>query len=305
MMVETISQHCTIDAVKGRLMKKQSRLTNVCTPSLDDRKLGVWATLAGHWDLSVKDGAIDREYPEFVLIYCVDGKGYCTVGGIEKLVSPGMFCLLWPSIPHSYRPDPDTGWEIWWVAFDGDYAKQLVETAGLSALDVLRDIGVQDELLGSFRRLVGAIQGVRTHYSAAISISMIDVLEKVIRFSNTPRSADRRFLDRIDYRIQDLAECAARFGYCKSHFIRTFHEITGVTPWHYILHLKVSKAKELLSNTDQTIWQVAAEVGFEDTNYFSRIFRQVTGVSPSSFRSLIGRSHADPASGRFTEEADE
>lgn len=286
-------------------MRKLSHLTCSCTPSRDDRKLGVWATLAGHWGQTVWKGAIDREYPEFVFLYCVDGKGFCAVGGVETPVTPGTICLLWPSIPHSYGPDPDMGWEIWWVAFDGDYGQRLVETAGLSALDVIRDIGVQDELVGSFKRLVGAIQGVHTHYSAAVTISMIDVLEKVIRFSNAPHSADRRFLDRIDYQVVDLAECAARFGYCKSHFIRVFHDITGVTPWHYVLHLKVSKAKELLSNTDQTIRQVAAEVGFEDPNYFSRVFRQVTGVSPSSFRSLIGRSHADPASARFAEEADE
>jgi len=63
---------------------------------------------------------------------------------------------------------------------------------------------------------------------------------------------------------------------CKSYFGSTFLE--------YLTSIRMEKAKQLLLTGDYTIREVAEMTSFSDGNYFSRVFRQTFGVSPSSFR---------------------
>jgi AraC family L-rhamnose operon regulatory protein RhaS len=67
-------------------------------------------------------------------------------------------------------------------------------------------------------------------------------------------------------------------------FYRIFHQATGTNPTNYVNKLRVRKASELLLNTDNTISEIAFKVGFNDSNYFSRIFHKVLGVPPGTYR---------------------
>ena len=57
-----------------------------------------------------------------------------------------------------------------------------------------------------------------------------------------------------------------------------------MTPSNYIALLRIQKAKEMLSNTELPIKEVAAACGFEDAYYFSNFFKKQFGISPTSFR---------------------
>lgn len=52
----------------------------------------------------------------------------------------------------------------------------------------------------------------------------------------------------------------------------------------YITRVRIDEAKRLLKETDEKIYQIAAKVGFEDAYYFSKIFKNVAGVSPKEWR---------------------
>ena len=54
----------------------------------------------------------------------------------------------------------------------------------------------------------------------------------------------------------------------------------------YIRELKISEAKKLLITTEKSVSSVACEVGYDDDNYFIRIFKKMTGFTPSKFRKL-------------------
>jgi YesN/AraC family two-component response regulator len=58
----------------------------------------------------------------------------------------------------------------------------------------------------------------------------------------------------------------------------------GISLWDYLNRLRNQKAKELLLLTDENITEIAAEVGYEDVGYFSRVFREITGCSPRAYR---------------------
>ena len=83
-----------------------------------------------------------------------------------------------------------------------------------------------------------------------------------------------------------LAELVCIAGMSRRSFLRAFEAATGSTPIDYLIQLRLARAAALLRRTTHSITDVAFEVGFQDSNYFSRQFRQRHGISPSAYRRL-------------------
>ena len=84
--------------------------------------------------------------------------------------------------------------------------------------------------------------------------------------------------------IEKLAE---RLNYSKYYFLREFKKITGITPYQYIIDKKMKKAKELLTNKNNTIVSVAFDLGFNDQSYFTNAFRTHFGLTPGQYQKQI------------------
>lgn len=105
-------------------------------------------------------------------------------------------------------------------------------------------------------------------------------------------AADRMFVDRLSSVINDhivkgkidYDELAADFCVGKTQLNRKIKAITGYTTTEYILHVRISLAKQLLAKTDYSIGDIAARVGIDDVAYFSSVFRKMTGMTPTDFR---------------------
>ncbi|OAX48935.1 response regulator transcription factor [Paenibacillus sp. AD87] len=72
----------------------------------------------------------------------------------------------------------------------------------------------------------------------------------------------------------------------RSYFSQCFKDIMGKTFNDYSRYIRMEKSKEYLLNTNNTIFWIAERVGYTDEKYFSRIFRELTGVLPSEYRQL-------------------
>jgi AraC family transcriptional regulator, arabinose operon regulatory protein len=96
----------------------------------------------------------------------------------------------------------------------------------------------------------------------------------------------------VDQRL-GVEHFAARLGVSAGHFSRMFQRHTGFAPIAYFLRLKVHKACSLLATTRGSVREIALQLSFEDQNYFSRLFRNVMGVSPRAYRQ--GTSGSDVA----------
>ena len=69
-----------------------------------------------------------------------------------------------------------------------------------------------------------------------------------------------------------------------SHLSRTFKKATSGSLTEYINKERISKAKELLQNTNLLTYEIAEAVGYKDATYFSSIFRKYEGISPSEYK---------------------
>ena len=81
--------------------------------------------------------------------------------------------------------------------------------------------------------------------------------------------------------VEDLMRVA---HLSQSSLFRTFRQLMGRSPIDYLIRLRIDKAAQLLRRNTLRIGEVSAAVGFNDSNYFSRQFRNVMGVSPRAYR---------------------
>lgn len=85
----------------------------------------------------------------------------------------------------------------------------------------------------------------------------------------------------------DLDGLAARAGLSKYHFLRTFRRVTGVTPYKFLLDLRMRRAGVRLATSDEPVAAVAFDAGFGDLSTFNNRFRQAFGMTPTKFRAPI------------------
>jgi AraC family transcriptional regulator len=81
-----------------------------------------------------------------------------------------------------------------------------------------------------------------------------------------------------------LQEIASASGLSPVHFARQFKRTTGTTPHQYVMRVRIERAKRLLAQTDLAIAQIAYECGFSHQEHLTRIFRRLSGTTPSLFR---------------------
>lgn len=108
------------------------------------------------------------------------------------------------------------------------------------------------------------------------------------------RNPDSRALLRIGETISQLEtkydqeinldDMANQAGMSKRSFLRTFKAATDKTPIAYLIQLRINRAAKLLASEKDSITDIAFKVGFSDSNYFTRQFRKVMGLSPRQFR---------------------
>lgn len=92
---------------------------------------------------------------------------------------------------------------------------------------------------------------------------------------------ERHLTQKIE--LARLAECARL---SPSYFCSSFHAATGMTPWEYLIRLRLEKAKQLLRNSDFTVSEIAQQAGFCDASYLTRLFRRHERMTPRRYAEL-------------------
>ena len=93
----------------------------------------------------------------------------------------------------------------------------------------------------------------------------------------------QRALSLINRGIDNQKLCAA-IGMSTSNFQRKFKQVTGMSPQHYAMQLRLEKARCALSGNGDSIEKIALDCGFADRYAFSKAFKKYTGISPAKYR---------------------
>ena len=90
-----------------------------------------------------------------------------------------------------------------------------------------------------------------------------------------------------DLPLEEIANAAHLSPF---HFARLFKKLTGATPHAYLARLRAARAQTLLAETDLSVTEVGARVGYMSSSHFAKAFRQATGLSPRAYRNALVRT---------------
>ena len=227
------------------------------------------------------------------LLYIYSGKGtFYTADGKMQDINCGDMILLKPGVWHSYLPSRETGWEEYWIGFRGPVIDDR-NASGLLKKNIYR-VGVREDIVSQYndaiqiavqekpsyqQYLAGTVNmllGLSIYYDANKSVSESYAADKI---DGAKALMKERFRENLD--LEKIAQDA---GMSYSWFRKKFREYTSISPARYILGLRIQEACRLLAESPLTIKEVAYNMNFEDSSYFSAMFLREVGMSPSEYR---------------------
>jgi AraC-like DNA-binding protein len=232
---------------------------------------------------------------EYILIFCVAGKGWFQINKEKKRVEAGQFFILPADRFHAYGSQNDDPWTIYWVHFTGNHAAQfsfpdndLLQTTLFHEND--QRVFLFDEIIA----LLGTGLSSENLSYAMFCLGHLLAMFKYNRIylkarSKVPNDACEKaisFMQKKVYQKVKLEEIAQAAQLSPSHFSSIFKKRTQRAPMEYFIFLKIQKSCHLLDTTNMRIKEISSSLGFEDPYYFSRLFGKVMLVSPLAYRKM-------------------
>lgn len=121
-----------------------------------------------------------------------------------------------------------------------------------------------------------------TPVPSSVNLSPAAPLEDSALLRRLLRARDR--MDAASHEAWPVERLAQVSGVSEAHFARSFKQAFGIPPHRYLLTRRIEQASTLLRDTDQSITDIAFATGWESLGTFGRVFRDVTGKSPSALR---------------------
>ncbi len=253
-----------------------------------DRPVPLWVTTLGHW--RCHDHRCPwRSLDEWVLILCLAGAGDMALDDdrTRQPVRAGQLFACPPGHRHRYACDPERGWDIWYVHADGPALAPLLERCGWTSASPVVSIGSDPALTALCAQGEEAAAAARITAQMETAAILHHLLALVARLTTQRRAQASGVAAALEGEPTSVAAMAASAGMPQERFVRLFTSSYGLTPWRYILNRRIDRAKSLLADRSLAVKQVARAAGFSDANYFTRLFRTRTGISPRRFRDSL------------------
>ncbi len=240
------------------------------------------------------DPFIGRRFSQHLLILTLDGLGRVEVGDRGFDCPPGSLAWLDTSAAYAHGCPAQSGhWSYIWVGLRGTGLEGVFELLRERGSPV-QPISDPDRLAVRFAAILARLQhptGTLEPDNSADIAAVIAAIAAARLPDELANGAQHSPLDQVakavrgdltrPWQIQDLGAIA---GLSASQLHRRFLDWAGTSPMDWVRRERVSAAKRLLVQTEATVGDIAARVGFPDPYHFSRVFRQITGQSPSAFR---------------------
>ena len=235
----------------------------------------------------------------FVLQHILSGRGSCVVDGQRHALEAGDSFLIFPDTTVQYEADREEPWEYAWVGFNGAEAGRYVEQTGFSRQSpVCRGDGG-----GQLPRLLEEIRGARgtamwndLRMTGRLYALLAYLVESAWDSRPARRDGDSCAEAAADYIMRHYAEAisveqlAEHFALSHSSLYRKFVRRFQKSPKRFLLEYRMERACQLLAAADLSVQEVAVSVGFDDPFYFSRVFKELVGVSPRRYAREQGKA---------------
>lgn len=236
-----------------------------------------------------------RILSEYQLVYISKGKGvFNSQESKNKEIKKGQIIVLFPGYWHSYQPDWESGWNEYYIGFEGTIIDHLLEQGFISPSNPIIDVGANEELVNLFSSAIKVAKDEKKFAQQHLSGIVLHILGMILSLAeNKSFESDEHaelierakiiMLENVANSI-DLEELAQNLGTSYSCFRKAFKQYTDYSPARYFQELKIRKAKELLVETDMPMKEIAYSLNFSSDGYFLSFFKKRVGCTPLAYR---------------------
>ena len=185
-------------------------------------------------------------------------------------------------------------WSISWLGLYGDAVLNYINLLGITAHNPIIKISLYNELKAVMDKIYDASKDSSLSSNFSVMGLIYEFFSILFKNSNLDQKNDlvNTSLKIIEYNFcSDISveKIAESLHIDSAYFSRKFAKKMQISPKAYILNKRIERAKELLSFTDASVFEVSNSVGYEDQFYFCRIFKKYTKLSPSEYRKKNAR----------------
>jgi len=259
-----------------------------------------------HTELVQDDGTprFIRWHEQLELLYVLEGDLFCECDFRQFVCGAGDIVIVNPCEAHTfYYIEKPARYHCLMIDLklcgdrnDLSLQKYIEPITGRSIRfhNVIRDNERVRSIIGD---MIEEYRSALPGYEMAVKGDLLRLLSFLIRFETDTEDGAKQNADKHKLILPALRYIAEHYGSTitlemlageccmnRSYFCRKFHEITGRTAIAYVNEYRLAKAKTLLFMTNQSVSEIAALTGFEDSSYFTRKFKELYGVSPRDMR---------------------
>lgn len=238
-----------------------------------------------------------KDLASYLFFMVLKGSGSLEYEGNAYTLSPRDCVFLDCRKAYSHRTSADL-WKLKWVHFYGanmgDIYDKYTERGGAPCFHP-KDPALYEDIWRNLYNIASSsdyIRDMKIYEKLTMLLTLLmeeswhpekenHTASKRQNLQNVKTYLDEHYADKIS--LDQLSEV---FFINKFYLTRVFKEQFGLSINNYLLQKRITHAKQLLRFTDDTIETIGAECGISDPNYFSRVFKQVEGISPGEYRKM-------------------
>jgi len=243
---------------------------------------------------NAQKGRILREYQ---FVYITKGRGLFTSDSTpETQICKGRLMVLFPGQWHTYHPLIHTGWNEYYIGFEGEIIDNIVKNSFLSPEKQILEVGLNEELVNLFSRAIEVAETDKIssqQYLAGIVLHMLGMIlsiskNKIYEIGDMDQKIEQAkiIMNENVFKDVDPEELAMKLNISYSWFRKIFKDYTGYAPAKYFQELKLRKAKQLLVGTSQSVKEISYQLNYTSTEHFFSLFKKRTGFTPLEYRSF-------------------
>ena len=238
-----------------------------------------------------------RVLSEYQFVYISKGKGTFISENTKRLnITKGQIIILFPGQWHSYRPKNETGWNEYYIGFEGKIIDDLVENGFISPQNQVLDVGINEDLVNLFSTAIKVAKEDKTASQQNLAGIVFNILGTILSLAQNKNFETKESAQKIErakvimleniHKDIDIQGIARNLGVSYSLFRKEFKEYTGYAPAQYFQELKLRNAKEFLAETNLPIKEISYKLNFSSYEYFLSFFKKRVGFTPTEYRNL-------------------
>jgi AraC-like DNA-binding protein len=235
-------------------------------------------------------------YPYYHWLQTIDGEGRFSFNGQEYILSKGRGIFLKPYTPHTYYTTCKK-WSTTYITFGGASAVSIIDSLKLNSSTFyteLEDLPFSTIIKEMLMKIETDTEFSKLDLSSYLYNFLIN-LRKYGKINNQPSLS--HFYDKVRHIVEwlervyaedvTLEDMAKQLNVSSQYLNRLFQETFAVSPYSFLIQLRIRKAKEILvQNPEIPLKNIAFLVGFNDVSYFVATFKKKEGITPKKYRDL-------------------